>query len=304
MRYRELILESKKPSWLGLDNPGGEWLERAKEKCESSPIGIRGNPTGYTKKAILIQTNDLMMVKGRNGEHQFRTTSSKFDALQTKVDAEGFNNKEFPILVEINYQGVPYISEGNHRTAVAYMDGIPAIWAMVQWYGGSESLDGEWSPESLHKKWAAISSKPIDEAFDAREVEWIDDETFTFAVNDVSYTAKFVPNSQMPGHYIFIFAAKYRDEEGKMVGSIGNTGLMGHSAIHVLSHIVTGLETFLTKNKPNSVEFTADKTDNKHSLYLAMAKRLKKRVTKLGYRVWAEEDNTVGSFGIEPIPEE
>lgn len=301
MRWHEIINESTRPSWLGMDNPGGEWLERAKEKCRQDPRGIKGNSTGYTKKSIKVLLDKLISVAGYNGEHKFRHLSSpKRDALLKSVDATGFDNRDFPILIGVGVDGTPYIMEGNHRTSVAFNEGKQFIWAAVQWYGGSESLDGEWSPAALQRDWDKLESrKAIDEAFDAKEVEWQSDHKFAFDILNTHYFAEFIPNSQMPGHYHFAFGASY-DDNGQKMMSTGNTGNMGRSAVHVLAHVVSGIEEFLRREQPQGVEFTADKEINKADLYLAMAKRLKSRTSALGYRVGYEEDSMFGTFFIEP----
>lgn len=303
MRWHEIVQESSKPGWFGLDNPGGEWLERAQEKCRTDPKGIRGNSTGYTKRPIKVLVDKLISVKGFNDEHTFRhLPGHKRDQLLKSVDEKGFDNREHPILVAINVDGQPYIMEGNHRTAVAHMESKPYIWANVQWYGGSEALEGEWSPATLQRDWETLQSrKAIDETFEAKKVEWKTfgptGAAFNFTVGDQQFYGMFEPNSQIEGNFHFAFVSL---ANGRQTGSrVDNTGLQGPRSLQVFGYVVSALEEFLDKISPESVTFGADKAAGKDDLYMAMAKRLKPRAVSLGYRIAYEEKYGAGYFTLE-----
>jgi hypothetical protein len=78
----------------------------------------------------------------------------QFDSLIKKVEKEGFSD-DYPILIQINHKGEPYITEGNTRVSVANMIDKPTIRASVNWQNGGDLVDGPFSPERV----AATQSK-------------------------------------------------------------------------------------------------------------------------------------------------
>lgn len=161
-----LELALARPNWLGIDNPGGEWLDRAKEKSAEHRTGTAKNPTAYTKRPILLEVEKLIDAPGANGEHNSRLerrSTGKLARITEGVEKSGkFDTLRYPVLVGIDYRGQPVIFEGNHRTAYAYLNGVKGVWANVQWYAGSEVIEGEWSPQMLdafHRHWATFPDK-------------------------------------------------------------------------------------------------------------------------------------------------
>jgi len=124
---------------IGVDNPGGEWLERTRIRVRES--GVLGPATAYTKKLVRFRPSDLIGIEGRNGENP-KPGQPKFDALDKAVLAEGFKADEHPILISVDAGGKPWIMEGNNRIAVAHAHNAPYVSAQVQWHSGGELIDG------------------------------------------------------------------------------------------------------------------------------------------------------------------
>lgn len=136
------------------DNPGGSWLKRKQEladeamrnfeKRTASGKGLVGPSTAFTRKPYEFDAKFLKTIPGAYDEAPF-PGSYKFNNLAADVDKYGWNPT--PIMINVNYKGEPFITEGNTRTAVANYFGIPSVPAEIRYLGGGEQALGDYTPD-------------------------------------------------------------------------------------------------------------------------------------------------------------
>lgn len=139
---------------LRTDNPGGSWLEKQQERAAKSLRFAEGSQTanyGLSGPKIEIKVDYIKDLRGVNGEHKFRHSSSKYDDIMASVKEIGWDPK-YAIMIWVDYQGIAKIAEGNHRTAVAADLGIEWIPAEIHYYAGGEEVPGRFSPSTLEGK--------------------------------------------------------------------------------------------------------------------------------------------------------
>ena len=145
------------------DNPGGGWLERAKDRAEermknssretASSRGITGSTTGYFNKNLRLPTSYLRRLPGAMGEERYRAAGSKLKRLEDEVGhPDNFNSKDHPILIGVNQEGQAHIVEGNHRVAYADKHGISHVHAEVKYFNGGEEVEGNHHPDKMIKR--------------------------------------------------------------------------------------------------------------------------------------------------------
>lgn len=125
-----------------VDNPGGEWLDFQREDAAAaSARGRRGTGavTAYTPGAAPLPLSILRDVPGARGEVR-RPGDPQYDELLEAAQREGFR-EDAPILVGVDYDGQPYIIEGNTRVAVASALGRETVPGEIKWYAGAEQAD-------------------------------------------------------------------------------------------------------------------------------------------------------------------
>lgn len=118
------------------DNPGGEWLRRQQQRAAEEPMRATGPTTAWLTRPAMVSPYRLHAMRGENFEKRM-PGEAQYDRLLPKIEAEGFR-PDSPILIGVNYQGVPRIIEGNTRAAVARDLGVKRIPAEVRWYAGGE----------------------------------------------------------------------------------------------------------------------------------------------------------------------
>lgn len=136
------------------DNPGGEWLAQEVKKASEDfdrYKGLRGAVTGYVNKYFDVPTELLTNIPGARNEVR-NTFTQKYKDLAESVTKRGWQQKDEPILIGINYKGEPYILEGNTRATYAAANNIPTVNSEFRWWGGSESGEGPWSQYNLAKR--------------------------------------------------------------------------------------------------------------------------------------------------------
>ena len=138
----------------------------------------------------------------------------------------------------------------------------------------------------------------VTETFDDKDLNWEKShgkQVFRFGVGDQDFTGVF-----LHGHnniWNIIFGA--RDKETTDF-EMGNTGQQGSGAIQVISHVVQGIKDFLANEQPEELRFAADKSyDNKSSLYMAIARKLKGQAAELGYRTAVDDTDEASFFTLE-----
>ncbi len=158
----------KKPT-LRIDNPGkdfmgreytdkkiksalldkNEAIKRGETNTAQANIGNFSGVTGYFDESLRIDPKILIDVKGMNGEHLFRNNSAKLKELKKSIEEDGFKQNESAILVHVREDGVPFITEGNHRLAEALQSGRENILVDIKYLRGSEKVEGLLNPKRL-----------------------------------------------------------------------------------------------------------------------------------------------------------
>lgn len=135
------------------DNPsayGGNrsWVE-GKQRNARPDSYTNGPSTAYFRDNVEIPTELLSTVPGGNKELP-APGEYKYDRLTKEVLANGWQPS--PIAVAVNHLGQPYIMEGNNRSAMAQVLGIPSLPARLEWVNGAEEVPGAWNPRVIAKQ--------------------------------------------------------------------------------------------------------------------------------------------------------
>lgn len=167
---------------IGFDNPatsrpengGIKWLQNKIEAAEKAMSqygretaagkGLTGATTAWTPTEMDIPLNILNNVKGGWNEKPV-PGDVRYDRLFKKFQEEGWNPDA--IHISVNHLGVPYITHGNTRRAVANDLGKSVIPATISWFNGAENVPGEWSADGFAKQ--ILSSSPVSEQFSRAE---------------------------------------------------------------------------------------------------------------------------------------
>ena len=138
---------------LRTDNPGGDWLERARAQAEENVskgrTPVSGPVTGSLRNRIELDPRKLKVIPGARNERRV-PGEFQYDQLRPSMEEKGFL-PDSPILVGINHRGEPYIIEGNTRAAVARDIGIDRIPAEVRYFAGGEGVEGRMMPSRLEE---------------------------------------------------------------------------------------------------------------------------------------------------------
>jgi len=138
---------------LRTDNPGGDWLERARAQAEENVskgrTPVSGPVTGSLRNRIELDPRKLEVIPGARNERRV-PGEFQYDQLRPSMEEKGFL-PDSPILVGINHRGEPYIIEGNTRAAVARDIGIDRIPAEVRYFAGGEGVEGPMMPSRLEE---------------------------------------------------------------------------------------------------------------------------------------------------------
>ena len=126
-----------------------EAIKRGETNTAQANIGNFSGVTGYFDESLRIDPKILKDVKGMNGEHLFRNNSAKLKDLKKSIEEDGFKQNESAILVHVREDGVPFITEGNHRLAEALQSGRENILVDIKYLRGSEKVEGLLNPKRL-----------------------------------------------------------------------------------------------------------------------------------------------------------
>ena len=158
-----LANELRKGAKIRIDNPpfldaitGETYVQRKirenKEFMErfpnSGPIGNFGGVTGFVDD-IKFTPNELINIKGAAGEEKYRMDGPRMRILQESIAEKGYIDDGDKILIHVREDGVPFITEGNHRVAEAYLSDRPFIKAEIRYLRGSENVDGPLNPRRI-----------------------------------------------------------------------------------------------------------------------------------------------------------
>lgn len=135
------------------DVPNISWLqndrEYAKERAAKTGRPITGTVTASFEGRLPIEiVKDL---PGENNEHTNKDILTDFKAEPIFESIKNEGVKE-PITIFVNYEGKAYISEGNHRTHIAYATGQKDIPVEVRYFSGGEFIKGTWNLRNFEKE--------------------------------------------------------------------------------------------------------------------------------------------------------
>ena len=145
---------------LRVDNPGGNWLQDkidyAKKKGPNSyGIPHMGLVTGSFNGPVRIPISILKNIPGARGEQQ----NVRQDDLGWLMDYMKTNNRlppmsdnddnEYAPFVVVGYDGVPWVSEGNHRIMAAAKLGWKSLPIELRYFDGGEDVEGILHPDKL-----------------------------------------------------------------------------------------------------------------------------------------------------------
>jgi len=139
-------------AWI--DNPRGDWLEGHIEraiKAKAEDGSIIGSTTAGVKD-VPMSVDDLLGVKGLNAEHTRMGSPLSQKKIQDLADSIAKDGLENPPLIVVDVDGIPWVSEGNHRIRAAKAAGLTDIPVEVRWHAGAEESVRGWSLDDIAQK--------------------------------------------------------------------------------------------------------------------------------------------------------
>lgn len=139
------------------DVPNEAWLKEAIEYSKSRGRDRYGVPhmdkmTGYFKGRPMVTLSTLSTLNGERGERG-SVRQESLDWLKAEMAENGLKNVGDPY-IEVGYDGVPWISEGNHRIMAAEALGWYAMPIEIRYFDGGERVNGVMHPEHIINKMA------------------------------------------------------------------------------------------------------------------------------------------------------
>lgn len=134
------------------DIPSISWLkgerEYAKGRQEKTGRPINGTVTSSFEGRLPVSM--IKNLPGENKEHLNKKilTDYKATPIFESIKQEGVKE---PVTIFVNYKGDAYISEGNHRTAIANAVGLKDIPVEVRYFAGGELVNGPWNMKNFVK---------------------------------------------------------------------------------------------------------------------------------------------------------
>lgn len=163
MKLTELFEDSEeKPLKLRIDNPGGDWLKGKIEDLKTAKPNQFGNPsrmgsiTGTWSRHVLLPVSLVSTIPGLNNEH-VHVRQHDFDSLHgvmsktQRLPIPPHMDKQYSPFVVVDYEGKPWVSEGNHRIMVAKKLGWKYIPIELRYFTGGEGVPGKLSPDTVKK---------------------------------------------------------------------------------------------------------------------------------------------------------
>jgi hypothetical protein len=124
----------------------------------------------------------------------------------------------------------------------------------------------------------------------------------TFEVNGVPFEFGFTRDSETIGDtWDFLFGIESGFAADHDVGTINNSGLSGRSAVRVIGIVVGLIREFLKARAPDALAFNANKADDRHTLYGAIAHHLKNEISGMGYTVLTKIGGDEARFVIRRV---
>ena len=161
------------------DIPNESWLKGKVDYAVQAPrsrFGVpkMGSTTGYFSAPVMIPVRWAKEVKGERAE-QSNVRQHDLDAIRRIIRDTGKfplmnSGKEYVPYIEIGYDGVPWVNEGNHRIMAAAAEGLDYIPVELRYFDGGQRLSGKWSPDNLIEITNRVRGElPPDEA----RLEWM-----------------------------------------------------------------------------------------------------------------------------------
>jgi hypothetical protein len=117
----------------------------------NDPIGLVSGITGFADN-VKFSPQELINIKGHAEEEKYRMSGPRLESLKKSIKEKGYQGAEKGgdrILIHVREDGVPFITEGNHRMVEAYLSNRPFIAADVRYLRGSENVDGPLNPKRI-----------------------------------------------------------------------------------------------------------------------------------------------------------
>ena len=147
------------------DVPNENWLQENIEYAKSKKpnqygVPYMGKVTAGFKSPVMMKVDDLIKLSGQRGE-QSNVRKQDLEWLKENMSNSGKlpieSGKEYAPYIEVGYNGVPYISEGNHRIMAAKELGWEYLPVDIRYFDGGESALKEkfidFSPEKILSKY-------------------------------------------------------------------------------------------------------------------------------------------------------
>lgn len=146
---------------LIVDNPGGEWLAKKQEQCRNEPKNQYGAPsffgavTAVFNRSVLLPVSLVARVHGIMGE-QSRTREDDLAWLKKEMGENnrlplGNSGRQYSPFIMVDYTGMPWANEGNHRIKAAKALGWEYIPIELRYFSGGEEATGAFSPEKIRQ---------------------------------------------------------------------------------------------------------------------------------------------------------
>lgn len=172
MKTKEIIVEDAPagPLEFETDNPGGKWEaheQHLSQQSGLSPVGAPnrfGSVTGYFSRKVNLPVDKLAEVPGRMGEQSNVRQDSLQWLIKTMQETGQLpltqSGKEHAPFIQVDYQGNPWVNEGNHRIMAAKKLGWTYLPTEVRYFAGGENVEGDWSPKALMALDTQLQGKP------------------------------------------------------------------------------------------------------------------------------------------------
>jgi len=157
------------------DIPNEGWLDGKIKYAMQKPRNQFGVPhmgsiTGYFSGPVYVPTRWFTDVKGERGEQQ-NVREKDLAAIRKIISETGRfpieESGEYVPYIEVGFDGVPWISEGNHRIMAALAEGVEYIPVEIRYFDGGQRRAGKWRPDNLVD---IQSSENVAAAVEARDV--------------------------------------------------------------------------------------------------------------------------------------
>lgn len=128
------------------------WLNEQIDYAKSKPrnrygVPYMGKVTGSFRGKPDVSVTELAKLKGESGE-QGSVRQDDLDWLVNEMRENGLANVGAPY-IEVGYDGVPWVSEGNHRIMAAQKLGWESMPVEIRYFDGGEREAGEFLPSRL-----------------------------------------------------------------------------------------------------------------------------------------------------------